>query len=93
MLIKPDRKYPGYKKPKEFLDVVKKTVRLNDSVAIKDVDEFYIFLPKTKLNGVYPVFERINNNLGVDCGANASVIEIKDERFDSVKNLLQDALN
>ena len=93
MLITPDSKYPGYKNPKEFLDVVNKSVRLNDSVAIKDVDEFYIFLPKTKLNGVYPVFERINNNLGVDCGANASVIEIKDERFDSVKNLLQDALN
>lgn len=93
MLITPDSKYPGYKNPKEFLDVINKSIRLNDSVAIKDVDEFYIFLPKTKLNGVYPVFERINNNLGVDCGANASVIEIKDERFEAVKDLLQEALN
>ena len=93
MLITPDDKYPGYKNPKEFLDVINKSVRLNDSVAIKDVDEFYVFLPKTKLNGVYPVFERINNNLGVDCGANASVIEIKEERFEAIKNLLQEALN
>lgn len=93
VLITPDSKYPGYKNPKEFLDVINKSIRLNDSVAIKDIDEFYIFLPKTKLNGVYPVFERINNNLGVDCGTNASVIEIKEEKFETVKELLQEALN
>ncbi len=93
MLITPDSKYPGYKNPKEFLDVIKKSVRINDSVAIKDVDEFYIFLPKTKLNGVYPVFERINSNLGVDCGANAAVIQIKDEKYETVKELLQETLN
>ena len=93
MLVTPDSKYPGYKNPKEFLEVIKKSIRINDSVAIKDVDEFYIFLPKTKLNGVYPVFERINTNLGVDCGANASVIEIKNEKFDSAKEFLQEALN
>ncbi len=92
MLVTPDNKYPGYKNPKEFLDVINKSIRLNDSVAIKDVDEFYILLPKTKLNGVYPVFERINNKLGVDCGANASVIEIKDEKFETIKDLLQEAL-
>ncbi len=92
MLITPDTKYPGYKNPKEFLEVINKSIRLNDSVAIKDIEEFYIFLPKTKLNGVYPIFERINKNLGVDCGANASVLEIKDEKFDSAKELLQEAL-
>ena len=93
ILIAPDSKYPGYKNPKEFLEVINKSIRLNDTVAIKDIDEFYIFLPKTKLNGVYPVFERINNNLGVDCGANASVLEIKDEKFEIAKNYLQEALN
>ena len=92
MLISPDSKYPGYKNPKEFLEVINKSVRANDTVAIKDVDEFYIFLPKTKLNGVYPIFERINTNLGVDCGANASVIEIKDEDFDTLKDFLAQAL-
>lgn len=92
MLVTPDSKYPGYKNPKEFLEVIKKSIRINDSVAIKDVDEFYIFLPKTKLNGVYPIFERINTNLGVDCGANASVMEIKNEKFDSAKEFLQEAL-
>ena len=93
MLITPDTKYPGYKNPKEFLEVINKSVRLNDSVAIKDIEEFYILLPKTKLNGAYPVFERINHNLGVDCGANASVIEIKDEKFEAAKEFLQEALN
>ena len=92
MLITPDSKYPGYKNPKEFLEVINKSVRVNDTVAIKDVDEFYIFLPKTKLNGVYPIFERINTNLGVDCGANASVIEVRDENFDSLKEFLSQAL-
>lgn len=93
MLITPDSKYPGYKNPKEFLDVINKSIRVNDTIAIKDVDEFYVFLPKTKLNGVYPIFERINTNLGVDCGANASVIEIKDEDFDALKESLSQALN
>ena len=93
MLITPDSKYPGYKNPKEFLEVINKSIRINDTVAIKDVDEFYVFLPKTRLNGVYPVFERINNNLGVDCGANASVIEVKNEKFESLREFLSQALS
>ena len=92
MLITPDSKYPGYKNPKEFLDVINKSIRVNDTIAIKDVDEFYVFLPKTKLNGVYPIFERINTNLGVDCGANASVIEVREESFDLLKEFLSQAL-
>ena len=92
MALAPDAKYPNYKNPKEFLEVIKKSVRINDSIAIKDMDEFYIFLPKTKLNGAYPLFERINNNLGVDCGANAAVIEITNQSLADIKELLDGAL-
>lgn len=92
MVISPDSKYPNYKNPKDFLGVIQNSIRLNDAIAIKDMDEFYIFLPKTKLNGAYPVFERINNNLGVDCGANGAVIEIAGHDINEIKELLDTAL-
>ena len=64
----------------------------NDSIIIKDVDQFYIYLQKTKLNGAYSVFERINNNLGVDFGANAGVVEVQDQSFEDIKDALNAAL-
>lgn len=93
LLIAPDKKYPNYKNPKEFISILKKSIRINDSVIIKDVDEFYIYLQKTKLNGAYSVFERINNNLGVESGANAGVVEVLDQNFDDIKDALNAALS
>jgi len=65
---------------------------LNDSVIIKDVDQFYVYLQKTKLNGAYSVFERINNNLGIDAGANAGVVEVSEQKFEDIKEALDAAL-
>lgn len=93
LLIAPDKKYPNYKDPKDFISIIKKSIRINDSVVIKDVDEFYVYLQKTKLNGAYSVFERINNNLGVDFGANAGVVEVQDQSFEDIKDALSAALN
>ncbi|MBR5305126.1 MAG: hypothetical protein IKU37_09900 [Candidatus Gastranaerophilales bacterium] len=93
LLIAPDKKYPNYKNPKDFISIIKKSIRINDSVIIKDVDEFYIYLQKTKLNGAYSVFERINNNLGADFGANAGVVEVQEQSFDDIKDALSAALN
>lgn len=92
LLVAPDKKYPNYKNPKEFISIINKSVRLNDSVIIKDLDKFYVYLQKTKLNGAYSVFERINNNLGIDCGANAGVIEVQEQKFDDIKEALDAAL-
>lgn len=92
LLIAPDKKYPNYKNPKDFIATIKKSIRVNDSVIIKDIDQFYIYLQKTKLNGAYSVFERINNNLGIDSGANAGVVEIQDQAFDDIKDALNAAL-
>lgn len=92
LLISPDKKYPNYKNPKDFITIIKKSIRLNDSVIIKDVDQFYVYLQKTKLNGAYSVFERINNNLGIDSGANAGVVEVLDQNFDDIKDALAAAL-
>lgn len=92
LLIAPDKKYPNYKNPKEFIATIKKSIRINDSVIIKDVDQFYIYLQKTKLNGAYSVFERINNNLGIDCGANAGVVEVQNQDFEDIKDALNAAL-
>lgn len=93
LLITPDKKYPNYKNPKDFISIVKKSIRINDSVIIKDVDQFYVYLQKTKLNGAYSVFERINNNLGVDSGANAGVVEIQEQSFEDIKDALNAALD
>lgn len=93
LLISPDKKYPNYKDPKEFINIIKESTRLNDSVIINDIDKFYIYLQKTKLNGAYSVFERINNALGVDCGANAGVVEVQNQKFEDIKLALNDALN
>lgn len=92
LLISPDKKYPNYKDPKDFISIIKKSIRINDSIIIKDVDQFYIYLQKTKLNGAYSVFERINNNLGVDFGANAGVVEVQDQSFEDIKDALNAAL-
>ena len=92
LLISPDKKYPNYKSPKEFIEIIKKSIRLNDSIIIKDVDQFYVYLQKTKLNGAYSVFERINTNLGIDSGANAGVVEVQDQNFEDIKDALGAAL-
>jgi len=92
LLIAPDKKYPEYKNPKEFISIIKKSVRINDSVVIKDVDKFYVYLQKTKLNGAYRVFERINTNLGIDAGANAGVVELHEQKFEDIKEALDAAL-
>lgn len=92
LLISPDKKYPEYKDPKDFISVIKDSVRLNDSVAIKDVDKFYVYLQKTKLNGAYSVFERINSKLGPDAGANAGVVEVQEQKFEDIVEALDSAL-
>ena len=92
MLIAPDKKYPEYKNPRDFINIIKESIRVNDSVVIKDVDEFYVYLQKTKLNGAYSVFERINTNLGIDAGANAGVVEVQEQKFEDIIEALNAAL-
>ena len=89
MLIGPDKKFPPFNSTAPLNETIKKSIRLNDSVGIRKDNKYYIFLPKTKLNGAYAVFERINNNLGLDLGVNASVAEIKAEGFDAIKLMLE----
>ncbi len=92
LLISPDKKYYESKDGDVFINIIKKTIRLNDSVVVKDSNKFYIYLQKTKLNGAYSVFERINNNLGSDAGANAGVVEIQDQKFEDIIEALDAAL-
>lgn len=89
MLVGPDDKFPPIKNIKTLNDVIKKSIRLNDAVGIRKDEKYYIYLPKTKLNGAYAVFERINNNLGLDLSVNASVAEIKDEGFSNIRQILE----
>ena len=92
LLVAPDKKYLEDKDIKEFVTTVKSSIRLNDSVVLKDDRQFYIYLQKTKLNGAYSVFERINNNLGTEYGASAGVIEVQGQEFEEIKASLETAL-
>ena len=92
LLIAPDKKYPDYKNPKDFVNIIKSSIRLNDSVIIKDIDRYYVYLQKTKLNGAYSVFERINTKLGIDSGANAGVVEVMDQTYEDIREALDAAL-
>ena len=72
-----------------FKEALKSSIRLNDTIAMKDENTYYIFLSKAKLNGVYSVYERILSKLGPMTSINASVIEIQDELFDDIINVLE----
>jgi len=93
LYVEPDDKYPETKTNKEFIEVIKKSIRSNDTIAMKGKNRFYIYLQKTKLNGAYSVFERINNNLGIESGANAGVVEIQDQKFEDILDALEAALD
>lgn len=68
--------------------VLHSTVRKNDTIAMKGEDTYYIYLTKSKLSGVYAVFERLNSRIGSLAKINASVVEIQDEMFDDIINIL-----
>ena len=91
LLITPDRKYPE-RNIEDFITTVKKSLRTNDSIVTKNEKEFYIYLPKTKLNGAYSVFERINAALGANCAINAGLVEVQDQEFDDIMGSLDNAL-
>lgn len=93
LFVAPDKKYPECKTAKEFIEIIKKSIRLNDSIAMRGEDKFYVYLQKTKLNGAYSVFERINNNLGIESGANAGVVEIQDQKYEDIIEALDSALD
>lgn len=92
LLIEPDKKYPNSKNKKEFVDIVKKAIRINDSIILKEENKYYLYLQKTKLNGAYSVFERINNSLGIDCAINAGVVELHNQKFEDIVEALSAAL-
>jgi len=93
LYIEPDEKYPECKIGKDFVDIIRKSIRLNDTIAFKGKNRYYVYLQKTKLNGAYSVFERINNNLGIESGANAGVVEIQNQKFEDILDALEAALD
>ncbi len=74
-------------------DALKSSVRINDTIAMKDENTYYLFLSKAKLNGVYSVYERITSKLGPMTSISASVVEIQDEIFDDIINVLEYSIN
>ncbi len=93
LLISLDKKSQDTNDSQDFIPIIRNSIRLNDSIVIKDENKFYVYLQKTKLNGAYSVFERINMNLGSFKGANAGVVEIQDQKFEDIIEALDAALN
>ena len=77
---------------KAFPKIIKKSVRLNDWVGIAGKNKYFVFLPKTKLNGTFAVFERLKKNSGLDFKINASVVEISDKPFDKIQEVLVNSI-
>ncbi len=69
-------------------NILKTTVRMNDVISIKDDESYYIYLSKSKLNGVYSVYERIKRKINPITSVSSAVVEIQDEIFDDIINVL-----
>lgn len=80
------------KDPKDFSKIIKKSIRLNDWAGIAGKNKYYVFFPKTKLNGCFAVFERLKKNSGFDYKISASVIEVIDKPFGKLEEFLQKSI-
>ncbi len=80
------------RRPQLLSDTIRQSIRIADSVAISNKENFYIFLPKTKLAGANTVFERINANFRLEGGLKASAAEVGKNQFSALKPLLEEAL-
>lgn len=74
-------------------DALKSSLRINDTIAMRDENTYYIFLSRAKLNGVYSIYERLLSKLGSMTAISASVVEIQDELFDDIINVLEFSIN
>ena len=72
----------------KFIQALKESVRTNDIICQKDEASYYIYLSKSKLNGIYSVYERIITKLNSLTAISASAVEIKDEIFEDIINVL-----
>ena len=85
LLITPDKNLNEDRA--KYINIIKNSIRLNDTIIEKDNDSFYIYLQKTKLNGAYSVFERIVKN----ALSSAGVIEVLNQDYEDIKSALQKA--
>ncbi len=92
MAIYYDFEQKDAKTKEEFIQTLHNSIRLNDSILEKDDNEFYIHMPKTKALGASPVFQRINDRLGLKDSLSACVVEISGQTLSTVKLPLQIAL-
>lgn len=76
-----------------FAGALKSSIRINDTISMKDENTYYVFLSRAKLNGVYSIYERLLSKLGSMTAISASVVEIQDELFDDIINVLEFSIN
>lgn len=74
----------------KMADAVSKSVRVDDIVTLGRGTRFYIFLPKTDVNGALVVFNKVKENYGENFGLCAGISEIVNKTFnDFEKDALQ----
>lgn len=71
-----------------FIQAMKKAIRFNDIICPKNDDSYYIFLSKSKLNGIYSVYERLLSRLTPITAISACALEVNDEIFEDIVNVL-----
>ncbi len=71
-----------------LINAMKNSVRINDAIVIKDEKSYYIYLSKCGINGVRSVYERISSGLGPINSISARAIEVKNESFGKIIEVL-----
>lgn len=68
--------------------IIKNSTRSSDIICSSRADRFFILLKKTKLNGAFTVFERIKQSLPEQTSVSAAIIEVTNDNFTTLENLL-----
>ena len=88
MMIKTDTAIKNEMNKDTLMKKLRSSIRTNDVMATRDDTTYYLFLSKSKLNGIYSVYERLSNKLGPMISVSASAVEVQDEIFEDIINVL-----
>ncbi len=90
MIVSPSEETKTTFSIEKMSSAVSKSVRVNDIVTLGRGTRFYIFLPKTDVNGALVVFNKIKENYGENYELRVGISEITNKTFnDFEKDALQ----
>lgn len=73
--------------------IIKKTIRNADILGYAGNYKFYLLLPKTKVKGIFIVYEKIKNALNEEYSISVGATELKSDNFSEVDACVNKALD